>query len=63
MPDTPLANFAETSASAAGEIGMGRVVGSVRNPPGLNVPHVVEFKNVTKTTTRGSRINSLPFAT
>ncbi len=48
MPDTPLANFAETSASAAGEIGMGRVVGSVRNPPGLNVPHVVEFKNVTK---------------
>ncbi len=51
MPDTKTAE----SAEAAADIGMGHVLltGSVRNPPDLNVPHVVEFKNVTKTYNEG----------
>jgi NitT/TauT family transport system ATP-binding protein len=53
MHDTPIGDAAATSAPSAGDVGMGRVVGGVRNPPGLNVPHVVEFKHVTKTYNEG----------
>ena len=51
MP-TDSADFS-TSAPTAGDVGMGRVMQHVRQPSDAHVPHVVEFRNVSKTYNAG----------
>ena len=54
MPETHEGASEITQTALAGnEIGMGRVVMGARRPPDTLVPHVVEFKHVTKTYNEG----------
>jgi ABC-type glutathione transport system ATPase component len=49
VPRGETASGGSTISAAAQPVGMGQVLDHVRQPEELKVPHVVEFRNVTKT--------------
>ena len=50
-------------ASGPAAMGMGEVLDHVQTGDEASLPHVVEFRNVTKTYNPGGRTNSRPSAT